>query len=135
MYDRSLDDAIEADRRFGLHGLLARDRRKRLVQDFVEIPAQLRQVDAAARHQLPRLRILDERIQQVLEAHQVVAAIGGHAKRAANALERFRGKRDGGAAHARCSCGSGSIVTSSGNSCCSASRRAAVTLVSATSRV
>jgi len=71
----------------------------------------------------------------MLEANQIVPAIGGHPERPANTLERFRCKRDGGAAHDGCSCGSGSIVASSGNSCCSASRRVALTLVSATSCV
>ena len=85
--------------------------------------------------QLPRLRILDQRVQQMFEADEIVAAIGRQAERAADALERFGSKRDGGAAHARCSSGSGSIVTSSGNSCCSASRFVAFTFVSATSRV
>ena len=49
VHDGALDDAVEADRRFGLHGLLAGHRRKRLAQHLVEIAPELRQIDAAGR--------------------------------------------------------------------------------------
>jgi hypothetical protein len=47
--DGTLDDAIEADGRFGLDGFFPGHRRKRLGQHLVEIATQLRQVDAAGR--------------------------------------------------------------------------------------
>ena len=96
---------------------------------------QRRQVDAAARQDLARLRILDERVQHVLEADEIVPAIRRDAKRAADALERVGCERNRGAAHSRGSPESGSMVTSNGYSCCSASCCVALTFVSATSRV
>ena len=64
--------------------------------------------------------VIDE--QQVLEADGVVAAPAGVAEGALNGLERLGGERNGRLAHEPASSGpaSGSIVTSSGNSCASA---------------
>ena len=93
------------------------------------------EVDAAARQDVARLRILDQRVQHVLEADEIVAAIRRDAKRAADAFERVGCERNRGAAHSRGPPASGSIVTSNGYSCCSASCCVALTLVSATSRV
>ena len=67
------------------------------------------------------LRILEQRVQHVLEADEIVTALGGDAEGAANALEGVGRERNGCAAHARAPSGSGSSVTSNGNSCCSAS--------------
>ena len=131
----AFDDPIEANGRLGLHGFLARHGRERLGQHFFELAAELCQIDAARAEQLARLRILDERVQHVFESDEIVPSIGREAEGTPDALERLRRERNGGVAHARCSSGSGSIVTSSGNSCCSARRLVAVTFVSATSRV
>src|SRR5262245_60880897 len=135
VHDRPLDNAVEADRRFGLDGFFAGNRRERLAQDLVKVAAQLRQIDTAAAEQLTGLRILDERVQEVFEADEIMAAISGQPERPPDAFKGLGGKGNGGTTHARCSSGSGSIVTSSGYSCCSAMRRVALTLVSATSRV
>jgi hypothetical protein len=135
MNDGSLHDAVEPDGGLRLDGFLTGDWRKRLAEDLVEIAAQLRQIDAAAAKQLARLRVFDQRVKKVFEANQIVTAIRCQTKGAPDALQRLGGKWNGGSAHARCSSGSGSIVTSNGYSCCSASRRVALTLVSATSRV
>src|SRR5688500_2369305 len=135
MDDCALDDPIEAERRFGLDGFLARHRGKGAVEHLFEVAFQLRQVDAAAREDLACLRILDQRVQHVLERDEIVTAIRRHAKRSADALERIWRKRHGSTAHSRVSWVSGSMVTSNGYSCCSASRWVALTLVSATSRV
>ena len=135
MHHRALHHAIEAERRLGLHRLAAGHRRERLVQHLFQIGLEDGEIDVAAREDLARLRIFDQRVQHVLERHEVVTAIRGDAKRAADAFERVGGKRHGRAAHSRTSRVSGSMVTSNGYSCCSASRWVALTLVSATSRV
>ena len=98
--DRALDDAIEAERRFGLDRLAAGHRREGAFEHFLEIA--LRSVSRLTRHarqDVARLRILDQRVQHVLEADEVVTAIGGDAKRAADALERVGGERNRCAAH------------------------------------
>jgi hypothetical protein len=135
VHDGAFDDAIEANRGFGLDGLLAGHRRERLVEHLVEVAPKLREIDTAGVEQMTRLRVFDERVEEVFEPDEIVAAVGGKPERAANALERLRCKRNRCAAHARCPSGSGSIVTSSGNSCCSARRFVAVTFVSAMSFV
>ena len=121
VHDGALDDAVEAERRFRLHRLASGHGREGAIEHFLEVGPQHRQVDAAARQDLARLRILDQGVQHVLEADEVVAAIGGDAERAPDAFERVGGKRHRRAAHAPASWGSGSSVTSRGNSCCSAS--------------
>ena len=121
MHHGALDDAIEAERRFGLDGFLAGHRREGAIEHLFEIGLERREVDAAARQDVARLRILDQRVQHVLEADEIVAAIRRDAKRAADAFERIGCERNGGAAHSRGSPASGSMVTSNGYSCCSAS--------------
>ncbi len=135
MDDGTFDDAIEADRGFGLDRFLSRHRGEGTVEHLVEVLAQLGEVDTAGRQQLARLRIFDQRIKEMLETDEVVPPVGGEPERATDTLERFGRERNRCAAHARCSSGSGSIVTSSGYSCCSARRLVAFTFVSATSLV
>ena len=135
VHDGPLDDAIETERRFRLDRLPPGHRRERLLEHFFEIALERLEVDAAARQDLARLRIVDHRVQQVLEADDVVAAIGREAKRAPDAFERLGRKRNRCAAHSSGPPHSGSIVTSRGYSCCSAICWVALTLVSATSRV
>ena len=136
VHHRALDDAIEADRRFGLDGLLARHRRERALEHLVEIAAERRRgrrgsASGAARACGSSM----QRVQQVLEADEIVPAIGGE-RNARRMLSSVSGANGTGVRLMRAAPrGSGSIVTSSGNSCCSASRCVALTLVSATSRV
>ena len=75
-----------------------------MLEHLVEIASAAAARSTRQRAQdLARLRILDQRVQQVLEADEIVAAIGRDAERAADALERVGGERNGRAAHARCS--------------------------------
>ena len=135
VHDGPLDHAIEADRGLGLHGPASRHRRERALQHVVEVVAQRREVDATGLQQAQGQRILEQRREQVLEADEIVPAIGGQPEGAANALERFWCERYRLPTHSVAPSGSGSTVTSSGNSCCSARRCVAFCLVSATSRV
>ena len=133
--DGTFDDAIEAEGGFGLDRLAARHRREGAFEHLLQVRPQGGQVDAARGEEGGRLRVLNQRVQHVLQADQVMTTLGRDAKGAANTLEGVRGERNGCAAHARAPSGSGSSVTSNGYSCCSASCWVALTLVSATSRV
>ena len=95
------------------------------------------QIGAAGRQLLAGGRLLGDRQQQVFQPHGVVAAPAGVPERALNRLERLGGERDGRLAHEPASSGpaSGSIVTSSGNSCASAVSIVVRSFVSATSWV
>ena len=104
-------------------------------EHFLEIVGQLRAVDVEGRKGGLGPRVFDQRAQQVLERHHVVAALGGEAERPADGLEGVGGEGNGRGTHRRVSSGSGSMVTRSGNSCCSASRSVAAIFDSATSRV
>ena len=127
--------AVERHGRFRLHGLGTGHRRVRPPEHVVEIVGELREVDVQRVQRRPGLRVVDERPQQVLERDQVVAPIGRRAERTANRLQGVWRERNGSRTHDRPSSGSGSIETRSGYSCCSASRSAAATFVSATSFV
>ena len=135
MHYRALDDTVEADGGFGLDGAAARNRREGALQHVIQIVAERGEIDPAGLQDPQRLRVLEECREQVLEADQIVPAIGGEAESAADALERFWRERYGLPTHCVAPSGSGSTVTSSGYSCCSARRCVAFCFVSATSRV
>ena len=134
--DRLLYHAIQAERRLGLGRAGRRHGRKRLGQHLVHLPPQHVEVHAAHRQHLPSVGFVGDGPEQVLERHRVMTAFGREVEGALDRLERLRRERNMRIRHYWFTFSvSGSIVTSKGNSCSSASCWVAFIFVSATSCV
>ena len=96
VHDGAFDDAIEAERRFGLDGFLPGTGVNAWSSTSSRSVAQRRQVDAAARQDLARLRIFDQRVQQVLEADEIVTAIRRRRGTRGGCSRAFRGRTERG---------------------------------------
>ena len=127
VHHRLLHDAVEAKRRFRLDRARGGHGRKRLRQHLLELPLHDVHVRAAGDQNPPRLRLVGDGDEQMLEANGVVPKVGRQPERALDRLQRLRREGNRALAH------SASIVTSSGNSCSSASCLVVFTFVWATS--
>jgi hypothetical protein len=94
VHDRLLDDPVEAKRRLGLDARRRRHGGKRLRQHLVHLFLQDVELHAAGREHAPRLWLVDNRQQQMLEADGVVTPVGGEPEGALNGLERLRRERN-----------------------------------------
>ena len=112
-------------RRSGSMGSMSA-RRKRLAST-PELPLHGVHVRATGNQNPPRLRFVRDGDEQMLEANGVVPKVGRQPERTLDRLQRLRRERNRTLAH------SASIVTSSGNSCSSASCLVVFTFVWATS--
>jgi hypothetical protein len=94
VHHRLLNDAVETNRRLGLHLVGTRHRLERLAQHLGDLSAERVNVRAATHQNAPRLRLVRGREEEVLEPDCVMPPLGGETDRAVNRLERFRRERN-----------------------------------------
>ena len=129
VHHRLLHDAVEAERRLRLDGLEVGTGVNAFASTSCELPLHRVHVGATGNQNPPRLRLVSDGDEQMLEANGVVPQVGRQTERALDRLQRLRREGNRALAH------SASIVTSSGNSCSSASCLVVFTFVWATSWV
>jgi hypothetical protein len=89
VHHRLLDHAVEAERRLRLDGGGGRHGRKCLEQHLVELRLEEIDMRAAGGQDAPRLRLLGNREQQVLQPDGIVAPVGRQAERPLDRLDRL----------------------------------------------
>ena len=77
MVDRSLQHALEAQRRLDLAVVVGRHQWRRLVDEFDQLAAQLADVGLAGLENFVNLGNVQQRQQQVLDRHEFMTSILG----------------------------------------------------------
>ena len=93
VHHRLLNHAVESERRLRLDDGRRGDWSERLREHVGQLAAEDVEVSATGCQHAPRLRLVGDRQQQVLEPDLLMTTIGGHAKGALNRLQRFRRER------------------------------------------
>ena len=75
--DGPLQNALEAERRLDFAVVLGSERGRRLVDEFLELDLQSREVGATGLQDLAHARRVEDRQEQVLHRHVLVARVAG----------------------------------------------------------
>ena len=95
VHHRLLNDAVESQRRLRLDDGRCGDRSERLGEDIGQLATEYVQLGTTRREHTPRLWLVGDGQQQVLEPNLFVSTVGGDAEGALDGFQRLGRKRHG----------------------------------------